>query len=165
MARRIQVTGYLTSDELEARYRREKGGVERSQWQMLWLLSSGKGSAKVAEVTGYCQDWIRKLVQRYNAQGEQAVGDKRRGHAGRPRLLTPEQDAELRGELERAEVAGEAWNSVRTAAWMSAKLGRVVRANRGRETLQRLGFSTKTPRPQHAKADVDAQDLFKKNVS
>jgi hypothetical protein len=45
---------------------------------------------------------------------------------------------------------------------MSAKLGRVVRANRGRETLQRLGFSTKTPRPQHAKADVDAQDLFKK---
>lgn len=101
----------------------------------------------------------------HNAQGEQAVGDKRRGHAGRPRLLTPEQDAELRGELERAEVAGEAWNSVRTAAWMSAKLGRVVRANRGRETLQRLGFSTKTPRPQHAKADVDAQDLFKKNVS
>jgi hypothetical protein len=64
MARRIQVTGYLTSDELEARYRRAKGGVERSQWQMLWLLSSGKGSAKVAEVTGYCQDWIRKLVQR-----------------------------------------------------------------------------------------------------
>jgi transposase len=63
---------------------------------MLWLLSSGKGSAEVAEVTGYCQDWIRKLVQRYNAQGEQAVGDKRRGHAGRPRLLTPEQDAELR---------------------------------------------------------------------
>jgi hypothetical protein len=30
--------------------------------------------------------------------------------------------------------------------------------------LQRLGFSTKTPRPRHAKADQQAQDLFKKNL-
>jgi transposase len=164
MAKYIQVATYLTTDELEGRYRRARGGVERSHWQMLWLMSSGKRTAEVAEVTGYCQDWIRKLVQHYNEQGEQALGDKRRGHAGRPRLLTPEQEAELRGELERAEAAGGAWNSVQTAGWMSAKLGRVVRANRGRETLQRLGFSTKTPRPRHAKADVQAQDLFKKNV-
>jgi transposase len=164
MARHIQVATYLTTDELEARYRRAKGGVERSQWQMLWLLSGGKGTAEVAEVTGYCQDWIRKLVARYNVDGERAIGDRRRGRAGRPRLLTPEQDAELRSELERAEAAGNAWNSVQTAAWMSDRLGRVVRANRGRDTLQRLGFSTKTPRPRHAKADVEAQDLFKKNV-
>ena len=164
MARYIQVATYLRADELEARYRQAKGGVERSRWQMLWLLSKGKLSAEVAEVTGYCQDWIRKVVARYNAQGEGAISDKRRGHAGRPRLLAPEQEAELSGELERAEAAGNAWNSVQTAAWMSAKLGRMVRANRGRETLQRLGFSTKTPRPRHAKADGAAQDLFKKNV-
>ena|SRR5258706_11230510 len=164
MARYIQVATYLTTDELEARYRRAKGGVERSQWQMLWLLSSGKRTAEVAEVTGYCQDWIRKVVQRYNVQGEGAIGDKRRGHAGRPHLLTREQEAELRSELDRAEAAGKAWNSVQTAAWMSDKLGRVVRANRGRDTLQRLGFSTKTPRPRHAKANEQAQDLFKKNV-
>ena len=82
-----------------------------------------------------------------------------------PHHSCPQRVAVVAINSKRAEVAGEAWNSVRTAAWMSAKLGRVVRANRGRETLQRLGFSTKTPRPQHAKADVDAQDLFKKNVS
>jgi transposase len=165
MARYIQLTEHLTQAELEKRYRQAQSGVERSHWQILWLLSSSKRVAEVAAVTGYCQDWIRKLVRRYNAQGEQAVTDKRCGHAGRPRLLAAEDEVELKTELERAQAANAAWNSVQTAAWMSHKLGRQVRANRGREVLQRLGFSTKTPRTRHAKADVQAQDLFKKNLA
>jgi transposase len=154
----------LTQGELEQRYRRAGGAVERSHWQMLWLLSKGKRVAEVSAVTGYCQDWIRKLVRRYNAQGVAAVSDKRCGHSGRPRLLSAEQDATLKAELEAAEAAQQPWNSVQTAAWISHKLGRPVRANRGREALKRLGFSTKTPRPRHAKADEQAQDLFKKNL-
>src|SRR5579859_8295552 len=164
MGRKLELAKHLSQGELEKRYRRAKGTTERSQWQILWLLRSGKSTAEVAEVTGYCGDWIRKLAARYNLMGAQAVGDKRRGHSGRPRLLSAEQDSELNAELEKAEAAGSAWNSVETAAWMSAKLGRSVRANRGLETLHRLGFSAKTPRPRHAKADVQDQELFKKNV-
>lgn len=165
MARRIKLSTCLSEEELGKRYRSEKEAVARSHWQILWLLRSGKSTAEVAEVTGYCQDWIHKLVRKYNAIGEAAIGDKRRGHSGRPRLLSSEQDNELKVELEKAEAAGSAWNSVQTAVWMSQKLGRTVRPNRGLETLHRLGFSTKTPRPRHAKADVEGQEFFKKNVS
>jgi transposase len=164
MARYIELAAHLTQAELEQRYRRARGVVERGHWQIVWLLSTGKRVAEVAAVTGYCEDWIRKLVRRYNAQGEAALNDKRRGHSGRPRLLTAAQEAALKAELAAAEAAQQAWNSVQTAAWMSRKLGRLVRANRGREALKRLGFSTKTPRPRHAKADGQAQDLFKKNL-
>ncbi len=165
MARRLKLYPHLTSEELENRYRSAKDAVERSQWQILWLLSLDKLSAEVGQVTGYCVDWIRKIVRRYNARGPDAVGDQRHHNPGQKRLLNADQEAELAQELEKAAAQGQAWNSVEVAAWMSTKLGRSVRQGRGWETLQRLKFSTKTPRTRHAKADQDAQELFKKSVS
>src|SRR5215831_16435737 len=165
MPKRLKLHPYLDSDELEKCYRNAQDVVERSQWQIIWLLSVGKTSAEVAEVTGYCLDWIRKLVRRYNAGGPVAVGDGRHHNPGQHRLLNAEQDAELEAELAKAAAVGQAWSSVQVAAWMSARLGRPVRQNRGWDTLQRLNFSTKTPRTRHAKAALDEQDLFKKSLS
>jgi transposase len=165
MPRKLKIHRHLGSEELERRYRNAQDGVERSQWQILWLLSIGKSSRQVAEVTGYCVDWIRKIVRRYNADGPGVVGDGRHHNPGQPRLLSAAQDAELLGELEKAAVAGQAWSSVQVAAWMSAKLGRAIRQSRGWDTLQRLNFTTKTPRTRHAKASSDEQELFKKSLS
>jgi transposase len=165
MARRLKIQAYLDSDALEKRYRNAQDGVERSQWQMIWLLSMGKTSAEVAAVTGYCVDWIRKVVRRYNMGGPAVVGDRRHHNPGQPRLLNAEQEAELLAELDAAAAAGQAWSSVQVAAWMSAQLGRPIRQGRGWDTLQRLTFTTKTPRTRHAKADGEAQELFKKSLS
>jgi transposase len=165
MGRRLKIQPYLDSETLEKRYRNAQDGVERSQWQIIWLLSMGKTSGEVAEVTGYCVDWIRKVVRRYNTGGPAVVGDRRHDNPGQPRLLNEEQEAELLAELDAAAAAGQAWSSVQVAAWMSAKLGRPVRQGRGWDTLQRLNFTTKTPRTRHAKADGQAQDLFKKSLS
>src|SRR5437879_3111135 len=99
MARKLKLEAHLKSDELEKRYRDAKDSVERSQWQIVWLLSIGKSSAEVSEVTGYCVDWIRKIVRRYNHDGVQAIGDQRHHNPGQARLLSAEQDAELRHEL------------------------------------------------------------------
>lgn len=150
MAGRVKIQPYLDSDALEKRYRNAQDGVERSQWQMIWLLSMGKTSEEVAQVTSYCVDWIRKIVRHDNP--------------GQQRLLNAEQEAELLDELDTA-AAGQAWSSVQVAAWMSAKLGRPIRQGRGWNTLQRLNFTTKTPRTRHAKADGEAQGLFKKSLS
>src|SRR5260221_5666387 len=108
MASRLKVHPYLNSEALEARYRHAQDVVELSQWPMLWLLSVGKTSSEVAAVTGYCVDWIRKLVRRYNAGGLVAVGDGRHHNPGQPRLLSAEQDAELLAELAKAVAAGQA---------------------------------------------------------
>lgn len=162
MPRRIKLEAHLQVEELEQAYRRAKDGVARSQWHMLWLLASGKRSAEVAAITGYCVDWIRKVARRYNAQGIAGVGDGRHGNPGRERLLNSSQEADLAQQLAQAEAAGQNWNSVQVAAWMSAQLGYHVRAERGRDVLQRLGYSTKTPRPRHAKAEPAEQEAFKK---
>jgi hypothetical protein len=123
MPRRLEVHPHLSSDELEKRYRAAKDSVERSQWQIIWLLSMGRTSAEVSDVTGYCVDWIRKIVRRYSAHGPQAVGDQRHHNPGQQRLLNAGQEAELAAELDKAAAAGQAWGSVQVAAWMSAQLG------------------------------------------
>ncbi len=52
MARHVTIEPYLSLDELEAGYRKAKDAVERSHWQMIWLLAQGKFTHEVAEVTG-----------------------------------------------------------------------------------------------------------------
>ena len=165
MPRQVKLEPHLRTEELEQAYRNAKDGVARSQWHILWLVSSGRRTGEVAAITGYCVDWIRKLVRRYNAQGQAGVGDRRHHNPGQKRLLNSDQEAALRQCLEQAQARGQGWNSVQAAQWMTNQLGYPVRVERGRDVLQRLGFTTKTPRPRHAKADTQQQEMFKKKLS
>ena len=150
----IQLKPHLTSEELERRYRQEKDAVARSHWQILWLLSTGKRTGEIRTVTGYSVPWIRSVAHRYNERGPNAVGDGRHHNPGNGKLLNAEQ--------EEAQARGASWNGPQVAQWMSQHLGRKVYKARGWETLRRLGYSSKTPRPRHAKADITGQDDFKK---
>ena len=62
MPKRVTIHPHLSVKELESRYRAAKNPVERSHYQIVWLLAQGKTTEEVAVVTGYCRDWIRKLV-------------------------------------------------------------------------------------------------------
>ena|SRR5436190_20031136 len=158
----LKLEQHLTNEELEKRYRSEKDAVGRSHWQILWLLSRGKRTGEISRVTGYSVVWIRSIAHRYNEQGPSAVGDGRHHNPGSGKLLNDEQEAALAHELETAHIAGASWNGPQVAEWMSQQLGRAVYKARGWETLRRLGYTSKTPRPRHAKAIVAVQDDFKK---
>lgn len=161
--RRLKIADNLSVDELEVRYRSASDGVARSQWQIIWLLAKGHRSEEVAEMTGYSQVWIQALARRYNARGEAGLGDGRHHNPGKAVALRQADQVELKILLERAAVAGEKWSGPQVAAWMSERLGRPVYKQRGWDMLRRLGFTAKTPRPRHAKADVADQQLFKKS--
>jgi hypothetical protein len=53
MPKTIKIVPHLSSEELESRYRKTHDPVERSHYQILWLISRGKSTAQVMEVTGY----------------------------------------------------------------------------------------------------------------
>lgn len=162
MGKGLTISGQLSVSELEARYRQAQDGVGRSQWQIIWLLASGQPTEVVAEMTGYRQQWIRKLAGRYNELGEAGIGDKRPGHSGRKLSLNEQQQAELAQALVGQAPDGAAWTGPKVAAWMSEQVGRKVHVQRGWEMMQRLGYSSQTPRRRHAKADSESQQLFKK---
>ena len=78
----------MSIEQLAIRYRESKDVVERSHYQIIWLLAQGQSSAEVAQVTGYSAYWVRVMAQRYKAQGSSGLSDLRQAHPGRECLLS-----------------------------------------------------------------------------
>jgi len=162
--RYVHITAHLRPDELEQGYRQANDPVERSRFQIIWLLVKGKRVREVAEVTGYCANWIRILARRYNQQGLAALADQRQHNKGAPRLLSVEQEGHLHRRLEHPPPDGGLWTGPKVAAWMNKHVGRTVHPQRGWEVLKRIGFSLQIPRPRHHKADLAQQEAFKREL-
>ncbi|GHO78259.1 hypothetical protein KSD_60300 [Ktedonobacter sp. SOSP1-85] len=141
----------LTSEELHERYRSTTDAVERTHWHILWLMTEGHTPNEIATMLGYTARWIRTVVGRYNYGGEAAIRDQRLTLPGAPCLLTVEQQKELDQALDQPPADGGLWSGPKVAAWMAERLGREVDPRRGWDYLQRLGRSTRVPRPQHAR--------------
>ncbi len=167
MPKTIKLEPHLGSKELENRYRKAKDPVERGHYQILWLISEGKTTSRVMEATGYSRGWIQQLARRYNADGPEALGDRRHRNPGAKdrALLSAEQREELAEALRRPPEDGGMWNSRKVGEWIERRTGRVVsqKKQRGWEYMKRLGNSPKVPRPHHKKADEREQEAFKKS--
>ena len=68
MPKTIKLESHLSSEELENHYRKARDPVLRSHYQILWLISEGKTTTQVMEVTGYSRGWIQQLARRYNSE-------------------------------------------------------------------------------------------------
>jgi transposase len=165
MPRKLSVADRLPVADLERRYRAARDPVARTHLQLVWLVASGHTCAEAARATGYCVDWVRAVVARYNADGPDALGDRRRGNPGAKPLLTAAQEGELREALGGAAPDGGLWTGKKVAAWMGERVGRPLHEARGWEAMTRLGFRPLRPRPKETRADAGAQAAFKKGGS
>jgi transposase len=157
------LVAHLSTAELGQRYRAARQPIERSQLQIVWLLSQGRSEREVAAVTGYGQRWIAEIVRRYNAEGASGLGDRRASNTGARPLLSSEDEAALRDALAEPPSDGGLWTGPKVAAWMARRLGRKVWPQRGWDYLTKLEHSLQVPRPQHAKAaSAEEQAAFKK---
>lgn len=79
MPKRITIAPHLSLDELESCYRQAKDPVERSHYQIIWLLACGRPTEEVAAITSYSRNWIYELVWGYNrvVVGPETLGDSR----------------------------------------------------------------------------------------
>lgn len=154
----IHVVTHLNLDKLEQRYRKTTDPIERSHLQIIWLLAQGKRVREVAEVTGYCPNWIRILARRCNQAGPEALLDQRQHNKGAPCLLSEEQQGRLPHLLEHPPADGGLWSGPKVARWMGEQLGRKVHPQRGWDYLKRVNFSLQIPRPRHHKADPAEQE-------
>ena len=164
MGKRVKIQTDYPAEALHERYRQAKDAVERTHWHILWLAKEGKTPQTIAEQLGYTARWVRTVIGRWNAQGETGIRDRRHEiDVSRP-LLSPELQEELAAALQGTPVDGGLWSGPKVAQWMQQRLGRPVAPQRGWDYLQRLGHSSRVPRPQHAKADEAVQQEFKKTA-
>jgi len=162
MPRRVSIKSNLTLAELEARYRKSKDAVERTQWQVVWLLAQGKTTAEVVEATGYSIEWVRRIARRYNRSG--TLGDRRHSNRGGVKpLLSQDQQLELWEALQGQAPDKGLWNGRKVAEWIAQKAGHSVYPQRGWEYVKKSGFTLHSPRPKHSKGNPKEQEEFKKN--
>jgi transposase len=163
---RFAVAAHLSADELALRYRTARDPVERSRWQMIWLLVSGRPLGEVAAVTGYSTRWVREVVRHYNEEGADALADQRHANAGAAPLLDVAGQQALAAALQTAPADGGRWSGRQVALWIARRLDRPAEAiapDLGWAYLRRLGFTPQVPRPQHAgAADAAARAAFQK---
>ena len=110
---------------MEHRYSKARDPVERSHHQIVWLLSEGKTTGEVCEVTGYSPGWVRKIARRYNERGVEGLGDRRHGNPGAKEraLLDEAAEAELLEALQGLPPGGGMWSGPKVARWIAQKNG------------------------------------------
>ena len=165
MAKRVQIAPHLSVEELEQRYRQASDGVERSHYQILWLLSQGRTTDEVAQITSYSRSWIYELVWGYNRLGTESLGDKRHQNPGRTPLLNDEQQAHLWQVLQEESVDGDLWDGPKVAQWMSELLGRPIAPQRGWDYLKALLVRRTRTTTAHQESDPEVQEAWKKNFN
>jgi transposase len=168
MPKRLELSPHASTEELEHRYRKARDPVERSHHQIVWLLSEGRTTEEVCEVTGYSPGWVRRIARRYNELGVEGLGDRRHFNPGaRERaLLDEEGQAELREALlgpPPASLGGGMWSGPKVARWIAQRRGlEKVHVQRGFEYLRKVGMSPQVPRPSNSRAEASEREAFKK---
>ena len=166
MPKRLELSPHASTEELERRYRKAKDPVQRSHHQIVWLLSEGRTTEEVCEVTGYSPGWVRRIARRHNERGVEGLGDRRHANPGaRERaLLNEEGQAQLREAFLGPPSGGGMWSGPKVARWIARRNGlEKVHVQRGFEYLRKVGMSPQLPRPSNAQgADDSEREAFKK---
>jgi len=166
----IALHAHLSLEELEQRYRSCKDAKEKTRWQVIWLYAqqtreNRPSTRAVSQATGFSQNWVYKLIRRYNAEGPQGLIDKHRYNPGGDKraLLNQEEQQALRRALQARPPDGGVWTARKVAHWVQAHTGKSMAEVTAWTYLRRLGFSLQRPRPRHTRAaSKQEQEAFKK---
>jgi transposase len=162
---RAHVVDHLSVSALEEKYRSCTDVTAARHVQAIWLLAKGHDIAEVSATVSYARRWVERLLARYNAEGVEALGDRRRRNGMRPSVLKPELLDKLKARLRAPPPDGGLWTSSKVAAWMAGELGlAAVLPQRGWEALKAIGWSVQKPRPRHPAAAAPAEcETFEKS--
>lgn len=161
--RRLRVTWEAadTVEGLRQAYRHEGDGAVRMRLHGLWLLRSGQRVGEVAATVGVHYRTVQRWVRWYETGRLAGVRAHQQGGAGPPPRLSAEQQEQVAVEVG----TGRFRSTAEIREWIGTTFGVVYRPGGVASLLGRLQCAPKVPRPLHAKADLEAQERFKKGGS
>lgn len=166
-SRALTLTPHLSIEELEQHYRSCKDGKEKTRWQSIWLYAQQDkpSTLAVSQATGFSQNWVYKLIRRYNEEGPEGLVDKHWENPGGDQraILSEEEQEALMKALQGKAPDGGLWTAPKVAKWVKEKTGKTLAATTAWTYLRQLGFSLQVPRPSHEQqATPEEQAAFKK---
>ena len=135
------IKAYLSSAELETRYKTAVDPIGKSHFHALWLLSCGYEVDEVAELLSFSPRWVRALLRRYNEGGAEALGDQRSRNGTKPTILTADALAALKERIKTLPDDGGLWTGPKIARWLAKFHGvQAVHDQRGWDALIAIGY-------------------------
>ena len=154
----------LTPAQLRAAAGRAKDGRAARRMLAIALVLEGTDRTTAAQTCGMDRQTLRDWVHRFNAEGLAGLVNRR--SPGRPARLSPDQKAELAALVEagpdRARDGVVRWRRIDLKRRIETMFGVTMHERTVGKQLAALGFRRLSVRPQHPKADVVAQEAFKK---
>jgi transposase len=161
----MYVRDHISVEKLEQLERKEREAKRAKRLRIVILAVRGWTAPAIAMSLGLsrrdCQEWVR----RFNEAGLAGLEDQYSG--GRPAPLTPEQQDQMRERLD----AGPTWKDgvcslrgIDVQKILAEEFGVRRSLSAVYNLLHRLGYSYLRPRPQHRKADPQAQEIFKEQL-
>ena len=160
----MQVEPHVSVDELKRLARGEPDVRIAKRIQMVVLAIEGYTAPAIARSLGFsrrvCQNW----VQRFNAAGLEGLRDK--AGRGKPPLLTQEEQQRLKHRVDAGPTEADGVCTLRgkdIQRILEQEFGKVRSIATVYYLLHQLGYSSLVPRPRHRRANLAAQEDFKKS--
>jgi transposase len=157
----MHVEDHVPLAELKRLSRSERNAKLAKRIQIVVLAIEGYTAPAIARSLGLsgrpCQCW----VQRYNEEG--LVGLRDKSGRGKPPLLTPEEKARLKQRIDAGPTEDDGVCTLRgkdIQRILETEFGKVRSLDTIYYLLHQMGYSSLAPRPQHRKADPEAQAAF-----
>lgn len=154
----------LTAAQLRAAAGKTKDGRAARRMLAIALVLEGMDRTTAAKTCGMDRQTLRDWVHRYNAEGLAGLVNRR--SPGRPTRLSSEQKVDLAALVEAGpdpERDGVVrWRRIDLKRRIETMFGVALHERTVGKQLAALGFRRLSVRPQHPKADVEAQEAFKK---
>ena len=151
--KQISLKGLLRATKTKADFQRV---------QCLWLRASmGLSSYEVADSVGLSSGTVKIIQSKYFKEGEAALIGVGRGGRRNENMSFEEESKLLSSFTEKASKGGVLVVS-EIKAYYESKVGHFVPKSTIYRMLSRHGWRKIAPRPRHPKADIKAQESFKK---
>jgi transposase len=158
-----RAANHLTLEQVREKMKVSKDTKQLRRWQIVYTaLLQPRKAEDIATCVGVSKSLVQKIISCYNREGIKAIEIKSCGGRYHEYLSIEEEEKFLAPFWELAE-QGELTTTREIQRAYEEQIGHHVHETTIYRLLERHGWRKLLPRSRHPKADVQAQEAFKKN--
>jgi len=163
MGDKTRAAPHLTIEQVKEKMKETKDTKQLQRWQIVYAaLLQPRKAEEISASIGVSKSLVQKVISRYNREGIESIEVKSCGGRYHEYLTKEEEERFLLPFFKQAE-QGEFITVKTIHLAYEERIGHAVHETTIYRLLRRHGWRKVQPRPRHPKADIAAQEVFKKN--
>lgn len=159
-----RAANHLTLEQVKEKMKEAKDTQQLQRWQIVYTaLIQPRKAEEIATCVGVSKSLVQKIISRYNKGGIQAISVKIGGGRHHEYLTREEEEQFLAPFFKQAD-QGELVTTKTIYCAYEERVGHSVHETTIYRLLKRHRWRKLQPRLRHPKADVQAQETFKKTA-